>query len=192
MEVLRMHRIALALLILIVSACAKRDAPTAAAPPAIPPAGTLSAAAHPASPAPGTGSLSPDVRQQMATQHAIAGAGPADVGTIVVKKAEGPEGRTVTELYAARSQLRNRSVAVRGKVVKVLHGIMGRTWIHVRDGTGTREKKDDDLTVTTADDAAVGEVVLVRGRLGVDVDLGAGYVYPVIIEEAKVTKEAGP
>ncbi len=181
-----MNRIVLVFLALLTAACARREAPKAAAPPspgATPP-GTL-AAAHPAA------TLAPDLRKEMETQHALAGAGPAEIGKIDVKRAEGPEGKRIAELFASKSELGNKEVAVRGKVVKVLHGIMGKTWIHLRDGSGTREAKNDDLTVTTADDAAVGDVVLVRGRLSVDVDLGAGYVYPVIIEGAKVVKEGG-
>lgn len=182
-----MNRIALVLLAFLAAACARREAPKATAPPVAgsTPAGTLAASAKPAT------ALAPDVQKEMATQHALAGEGPADVGKIDVKRAEGPEGKKIAELFASKGELRNKEVAVRGKVVKVLHGIMGKTWIHLRDGSGTHELKNDDLTVTTADDAAVGDVVLVRGRLGVDVDLGAGYVYPVIIEGAKVAKEGG-
>ncbi len=181
-----MNRIALVLLSLLVAACARKEAPKSVtpSPPAATPPGTL-AAAHP----PAT--LAPELRKEMAAQHALAGEGPAEVGQIDVKRAEGPEGKRIAELFASKSELRNKEVAVRGKVVKVLHGIMGKTWIHLRDGSGTHEAKNDDLTVTTADDAAVGDVVLVRGRLSVDVDLGAGYVYPVLIEGAKVSKGGG-
>ncbi len=128
-----MNRIALVLLAVLAAACARREAPKAAAPPApgSTPVGTL-AAAHPAT------ALAPDVQREMATQHALAGAGPAEVGKIDVKRAEGPEGKRIAELFASKSELGNKEVAVRGKVVKVLHGIMGKTWIHLRDGTGTR------------------------------------------------------
>jgi hypothetical protein len=36
--------------------------------------------------------------------------------------------------------------------------------------------------------ASAGGVVLVRGTLRIDKDYGAGYVYPVIIEEVRVSK----
>ena len=129
-----------------------------------------------------------DLRQQMAAQHAAAASGPADVGKIEVKKAEGTDGRTVAELFAQKSALKGKEVAVRGKVVKFTPGVMGKNWIHLRDGSGTREKKDDDVTVTTDDAAAVGDVVLVRGKVSLDRDFGAGYAYPVLIENANVTK----
>jgi len=69
---------------------------------------------------------------------------------------------------------------------------MGRNWLHIRDGSGSREKKDDDLTVTSADGAAVGDVVVVKGVARVDRDFGAGYAYPIVLEDAKVTREPTP
>jgi hypothetical protein len=129
-----------------------------------------------------------DVRAQMKTQHAAAASGPADVGKIEVKKAEGAGGKTVAEVFSRKGALRDKEVAIRGKVVKFTGGVMGRNWIHLRDGSGTREGKDDDVTVTTADAAAVGDVVLVTGTVRLDKDFGAGYAYPVLIENAKLSK----
>ncbi len=129
-----------------------------------------------------------DMRGMLAAQHASVVDIPAEKGEIKVNKAEGAQGKTVSEIFAARSSLTNASVAVRGKVVKFREGIMGKNWIHLRDGSGSREKQDDDITVTTQDSAAVGDVVMVRGTVHVDRDFGAGYRYPVIIEDAKVSK----
>jgi len=78
-------------------------------------------------------------------------------------------------------------VVVRGKVVKYNPGIMGRNWIHLRDGTGTAGK-DNDVTVTSQDTTKLGEVVTVRGKVAVDQDIGMGTPYPVIIEGAQVTR----
>ena len=137
------------------------------------------------------GHAAPVDKQAQATiaeQHAKAANPPVDAGKIKVKKAEGTEGKTVAEIFAGKASLKDAPVAVRGKVVKYSPGIMGKNWIHLRDGTGSREKKDDDITVTTSDSAAVGDVVVVRGNVHLDRDFGAGYVYPVIIEDAKVSK----
>ena len=116
------------------------------------------------------------------------GNAPASADKIKVKKAEGTNGKTVAEIFAGKASLKDATVAVRGKVVRYNPGIMGKNWIHLRDGSGSREKKDDDITVTTLDSAAVGDVVLVRGTLHLDRDFGSGYAYPVIIEDAKVSK----
>lgn len=124
----------------------------------------------------------------MAAQHASAAAGPEVTEKISVAKAEGPDGRTVAELFAQRAALNGKAVAVRGKVVKYNSGIMGKNWIHLRDGSGTPEGKDHDVTVTTNDTVAKGDVVLVKGIVAVDRDFGSGYTYTLVLEEAKVTK----
>ena len=112
----------------------------------------------------------------------------AEQEAIKVKKAEGAEGKTVAEIFAAKSTLKGAPVALRGKVVKCNMGIMGKNWLHLRDGSGSPEKQNFDMTVTTLDTAAVGDTVLIKGKVSLDRDFGAGYVYPIIIEDAKVTK----
>lgn len=113
----------------------------------------------------------------------------AEQETIKVKKAEGADGKTVAEIFAAKSSLKGASVALRGKVVKCNMGIMGKNWLHLRDGSGSPEKENFDITVTTLDSsAAVGDTVLIKGKVSLDRDFGAGYVYPIIIEDAKVSK----
>jgi hypothetical protein len=123
----------------------------------------------------------------VAAQHAAAAAGPTDVGNVKVPKATGADSRTVAEVYAQRAALKEKPVTIRGKVVKYNEGIMGRNWIHIRDGSGNAGK-DNDLTITTADKATVGDVVVVKGTVRTDKDFGAGYSYPVIIEDAKLSK----
>lgn len=123
----------------------------------------------------------------IAAQHAAAAAGPADVGDVKVPKASGSDARTVAEIYAQRAALKEKAVTIRGKVVKFNEGIMNRNWVHLRDGTGSAGK-DNDITITTGDRAAVGDVVIVKGTVRVDKDFGAGYAYPVIVEDAKLSK----
>ncbi len=67
-------------------------------------------------------------------------------------------------------------------------GIMGKNWIHLRDGTGSAADKTNDVLVTTADEAKVGDVVTVKGVVRTDRDLGSGYSYKVLVEEAKLQK----
>ena len=89
-------------------------------------------------------------------------------------------GQTIAALLAAPAPLAGKPVAIRGKVVKFNAQILGHNWLHLQDGTG-------DLTITTADTAApvaVGEIVVARGTLAVNKDFGAGYSYPVIVEDA--------
>ncbi|MBK5260460.1 MAG: nucleotide-binding protein [Thermoanaerobaculia bacterium] len=105
---------------------------------------------------------------------------------VKVDKADG--GKTVAEIWSGAAAGKDKPVVVRGKVVKFLTGIMGKNWIHLRDGSGSPDKGDDDITITTNDIAKIGDVVVVTGTLKVDKDFGAGYRYPVIIEDAKITK----
>jgi len=78
-----------------------------------------------------------------------------------IAKADG--GKTVAEVFAEKDALAGKPVAVRGKVVKVNAGIMGKNWLHVRDGSGA--EGTNDLTVTTAAELpALGATVVVIGR----------------------------
>ena len=126
--------------------------------------------------------------QQLAAQHAVAAAGPANVGDVKVPKAEGADGRTIAEVYSQKGALKDKKVAVRGTVVKFLPQIMGKNWIHLRDGSGSHADKTDDLTVTTDGTAKPGDVVVARGTVRADKDYGAGYSYSVIVEDAALGK----
>ena len=97
------------------------------------------------------------------------------------------DGKTIAEIYKGRTQLKGKKVVLRGKVVKFTGQVMGKNWIHVKDGTGG--KGANDLTVTTKATAKIGDTVLVRGTLATDKDYGYGYKYPAIIEDAEVTVE---
>jgi hypothetical protein len=113
---------------------------------------------------------------------------PNEVKDVKVAKASGPDARTVAEIHAQHTALKEKPVAVQGKVVKFNAGIMGKNWIHLRDGSGSAEKGDNDITVTTQEQATVGDVVTAKGTVRLDKDFGAGYHYAVIIEDAKVSK----
>jgi hypothetical protein len=113
----------------------------------------------------------------------------ASNGPIRVQRAAGSEGRTIAEIFAQKTLLKDREVAVTGKVVKVNANIMGKTWIHLRDGSGDPASRTNDLTVTTQGSAAVGDTVMVKGTIRTDKDLGMGYVFSVIIEAATITKQ---
>jgi hypothetical protein len=152
--------------------------------------GTLAGAGAEDSPtlASGHGSPSGSSSQNIAGPHANVSNAQEDAAKIKVKKAGGTRGKTVAEIYSAKSSLKDGTVEVRGKVVKYNPGIMGKNWIHLRDGSGSREKADDDIAVTTQDAAAVGDIVLVKGTVRLDRDFGGGYTYKVIIEDAKISK----
>lgn len=115
--------------------------------------------------------------------------GPVPFSKIKIAKAEGIEGHTIAEIYAQKTDLKGKSVAVRGKVVKYTPGVMGANWIHLRDGTGSESANNFDLTASSNDTTKVGDTVVVKGTLATDKDLGAGYFYPALVENAKVQKK---
>lgn len=98
-----------------------------------------------------------------------------------------PDGKTVQEIIANKARLNGQEVKVRGKVVRYNDHIMGRNWLHVRDGTGS--EGNNDLLVTTAATAKVGDIVLVTGKVEINKDFGFNYQYAVVIEDAKVVVE---
>ena len=102
-----------------------------------------------------------------------------------VKKAA--NGFTVEECYTKKDSLAGKQVTVRGRVVKFSSKIMGRNWIHIRDGSG--KSGTDDLTVTTKDLVRVGDLILVTGKIVYNRNFGSGYVFPAIIEDVAVTIE---
>jgi hypothetical protein len=115
---------------------------------------------------------------------------PAKIAPGSIAKADG--GFTIAEIYAKGKTLNAKSVKVRGRVVKFMADVMGRNWLHIQDGTGG--ERSNDLTVTTSQTAAVGDLVLVAGTLAADKDFGSGYAYTVIVEGAtvKVEEKATP
>jgi sporulation protein YlmC with PRC-barrel domain len=124
-----------------------------------------------------------------AQAHAAAGAAATAEQPIgKIAKATGADARTVAEVVAQGAQLKNRSVTVRAKVVKVSNNIMGKNWVRVRDGSGSAADGSNELLVTTKQVAAVGDVVVVKGTVHTNVDLGSGYFYKVLIEDATLAK----
>ncbi len=96
------------------------------------------------------------------------------------------DGKTIQQIYSEKNSLRGETVKVKGKVVKFNKQIMKRNWIHIQDGTGS--ENDFDLAVTSQEDVAVGDVVIITGKLSVDKNFGSGYFFPVIIEDAAIEK----
>jgi len=100
--------------------------------------------------------------------------------SIKIEPAKG--GQSIGELYDNADKFKEKSVTIRGQVVKVNMDIMDRNWVHLVDGTKGADKSD--LTFTTQEIVKVGDTVVFKGVLAIDREFGAGYVYPLIVEEA--------
>jgi len=99
------------------------------------------------------------------------------------------EGKDIAYVYANKDDLAGQPVTLRGKVVKYNSGILGWNFIHIQDGSGDAGASSNDLIVTSKAEAAVGDVVVLSGTIVLDKDFGAGYSYPVLLEDASITTE---
>lgn len=123
---------------------------------------------------------------EMAKAHGGVQPKAADIADVKVEKAAGADARTVAEVVTKGAELKDKSVSVRAKVVKFSPGIMGKNWVHLRDGSGSANDNSNDLLVTTNDTTQVGAVVVAKGTVRTDKDFGAGYAYKVLVEDAKL------
>ena len=96
--------------------------------------------------------------------------------------------KTVGDLYKEKAELAGKQVTLHGKVVKVNNQIMNRNFLHLQDGSGDAASGTNDVTITSDDTAAKGDEITVTGTLAVDLDFGAGYTYPLLVEKATITK----
>ena len=111
---------------------------------------------------------------------------PAKIGDLKVPKATGAGAHTVAGVFADSAKLKDKPVVVNGVVVKINSGIMNKNWIHLEDGTGSADKKDNDLVFTTNDTVKVGDKIKASGTVRKDKDFGFGYKYSTIVEDAKL------
>lgn len=135
------------------------------------------------------GAVPSDASMQMPEGHPpISGnEAPSEVDLASIKKAEG--GLTIGEIYAGKTGLSEKTVTLRGKVVKFSPQIMGTNWIHLQDGSGDQATGTHDLTLTSEVQVSVGDTIVASGALTLDKDFGYGYKYDLIMENAAVTVE---
>ena len=93
---------------------------------------------------------------------------------------------TLAKVIDDKKSYDGKVIKVKGLVTKYNGGIMGKNWIHIQDGSETKE--GFDLTITTDLTASVGDTVTFQGKIAIDKDFGYGYVYGVIMEEGKSVK----
>ena len=99
------------------------------------------------------------------------------------------EGKDIAFVHANKDELAGNEITLRGKVVKYNPGILGWNFLHIQDGSGETATGTNDLIVTTRGSTAVGETVVLTGNIVLDKDFGAGYSYPVLLEDASITPE---
>lgn len=95
-------------------------------------------------------------------------------------------GISIFDLYSTKDKLAGKTVILTGKVVKFLPEIMNKNWIHLQDGTSLNGF--NDITITTLAKVKVDDIVTVKGTVALNKDLGAGYKYEILIEDAVLVK----
>ncbi len=95
---------------------------------------------------------------------------------------------SIEELYSNKADYAGKVVTVQGQVTKFNAGIMGRNWVHLQDGTKSGDAFD--VTITTQAVVSKDDVVIFSGKVALDKDFGAGYIYDLIIEEADLSAES--
>lgn len=119
--------------------------------------------------------------------HPATGSAAGTAADVAVQELE--PGKNIAWVYENRDSMAGQQVSLRGKVVKYNPNILGWNFLHVQDGSGSPADGSNDMIVTTKAQTAVGETVVLMGTVVLDKDFGAGYSYPILIEDAKLTIE---
>lgn len=98
-----------------------------------------------------------------------------------------PGGLTIEQIYKDRENLNGKIITLKGKVTKFNDDILGKNWIHLQDGSG--DENNFDLLVTSDAFVNIGDIIIVRGKVAINKDFGAGYRYDVLIEDAVILPE---
>lgn len=121
--------------------------------------------------------------------HPGPGKGADNVPVGQIARAAGPLGQTVAELVHSAHDNAGKRARVRGVVVKSTPGVMGRTFLHLRDGSGDVADGSNDLTVTTLLAPEVRSEIELEGTIEVGADFGEGYRYDVLLADATAVSQ---
>ncbi len=95
-------------------------------------------------------------------------------------------GVLLQQLFDQAADYSGKTVKVAGEVTRFNSGIMGKNWAHIQDGTSSGEMFD--LTLTTDEMLSVGDIAVFEGTITLNKDLGSGYFFSVLMENARVSK----
>lgn len=90
------------------------------------------------------------------------------------------------DLFAGRDKLEGKTVILTGKVVKFMPEIMKKNWIHLQDGSSYNGF--NDITITSLEKVKIDAIVTLKGKVVLNKDLGSGYKYDILIEDAVLVK----
>lgn len=85
---------------------------------------------------------------------------------------------SLSDLFNNPGQYEGKIIEISGTCTKVSNDILGRNWVHVNDGIFEK-----DLVVTLQDEVVKGERLTIEGLVQLNVDLGSGYTYDILLEK---------
>jgi hypothetical protein len=91
---------------------------------------------------------------------------------------------TISELLEDPSAYEGKVVELTGTCTKINEGILGRNWLHLKDGTADGQ----DLVMTSEDAIDPGTEITIRAIVNLNRDFGAGYSYDVLLEDGKIIR----
>jgi hypothetical protein len=99
-----------------------------------------------------------------------------------VKNIPNPGSIKISELVNNIKKYEGKTVQLSGKCVKINPNIMGRNWIHLKDGSND----DFDLVITSDTFVKEGSAITIKAIVSLNKDFGAGYKYDIILENGIV------
>ncbi|HAW53238.1 MAG TPA: hypothetical protein DCX54_13070 [Flavobacteriales bacterium] len=92
---------------------------------------------------------------------------------------------TIADLVKNKQQYSGKTVQLSGTCVKINKAIMGRNWIHLKDGS----MDSYDLVITSDENVPMGNFVTMKGVVALDKDFGASYQYELIVEDGRLVAQ---
>ncbi len=111
---------------------------------------------------------------------------PRDTVKQSVKIEPAENGLTIATILKDPKKYEGKTVRVKGRITKYTTGVMGKNWVHVQDGSSFNNKFE--LVFTTAATLKDGDTITFEGPVTLNKDLGFGYFFEILIEDAKIIR----
>lgn len=106
-----------------------------------------------------------------------------ETATRTIRAAAPADAVPIGTVYGELDRRAGKRVVVHGTVVKAT-AVAGAVWVHLQDGTGDRSAGTHDLTIKAQHPVTTGQRVTYAGVLKADVDVGFGYHFDALVEDA--------
>lgn len=93
---------------------------------------------------------------------------------------------SIADLLKSPKDFEGKRIVIKGKVTKYTSGVMGKNWVHIQDGTDYKGKFE--IVITTDAELNVGDIAIFDGPISLNKDLGFGYFFEVLMENATLVR----